>query len=136
MEFELKKIKLMETLSEETPCFSAEIWEAGKRVAYVSNDGHGGSNLVRPAEGLKYEEIAKYDNMDVEVDIFTMLYNDADRKKYQSKNFVLIKENNIYTVKFPMSITTLKKYDDYQAWKDRYLNKFKSEGYTVLNTNL
>lgn len=44
--FELKKLKFHEDMSEETPCFSADLYENGKLVAHASNDGHGGPNNV------------------------------------------------------------------------------------------
>ena len=41
---ELKKIKSHDDMSDETNCFSAEVWVDGKYLARVSNDGQGGSN--------------------------------------------------------------------------------------------
>lgn len=42
MKFELKKVKFYEELSEETPCYVAELYVEGKKVANVKNDGRGG----------------------------------------------------------------------------------------------
>lgn len=39
---ELKNIKHMESLSEETNCYRADLYLDGKKVAAVSNHGHGG----------------------------------------------------------------------------------------------
>jgi len=44
---ELRKIKFFEAGSEETNCFVAEIYKAGKRVGHANNDGHGGDTLAR-----------------------------------------------------------------------------------------
>lgn len=44
MKLELRKYKYHEKLSEETPCFSADVYADGKKFAEVSNDGHGGAN--------------------------------------------------------------------------------------------
>jgi hypothetical protein len=42
MKIELKKIKYMKTLSEETECFSAELWINDQKRGNVSNRGNGG----------------------------------------------------------------------------------------------
>lgn len=38
----LKNIKTLASLSEETHCYSADLWFDGKKIGTVSNDGHGG----------------------------------------------------------------------------------------------
>ncbi|MBK3745800.1 hypothetical protein G3A39_42340 [Paraburkholderia aspalathi] len=45
MQLVLKSIKYMATLSEETHCYTATLWLDGKRVAAVSNHGHGGPDM-------------------------------------------------------------------------------------------
>jgi hypothetical protein len=130
----LKNVKVNETLSEETICFSADVYEAGKLVAHVSNHGHGGSNYVYPAKGLKYEDVKHLDNLDAECEIFQMVEEINLVKKHQTRHFVLKKDNNIYTVKTPHSFSTLKKYGNYKLWLANELGKFKE--YKVLNTNL
>ena len=42
---ELKAIKFHEDMSEETNCFSANIYLNGKKVGSVKNQGHGGCNF-------------------------------------------------------------------------------------------
>ena len=42
MKIELKNIKHMESLSEETNCYSATLHVNGKKIGTVSNAGHGG----------------------------------------------------------------------------------------------
>jgi hypothetical protein len=42
MKIELKNIKHMESLSEETNCYSATLHVNGKKIGEVSNQGHGG----------------------------------------------------------------------------------------------
>lgn len=48
MKIELKKIKYFEAGSEETFCFTADIWIDGRYQGSVRNDGHGGSHLISP----------------------------------------------------------------------------------------
>lgn len=38
----LKNIKTIASMSEETHCYSADLWFDGKKIGVVSNDGHGG----------------------------------------------------------------------------------------------
>lgn len=42
MKIELKNIKVMSSLSEETTCYSASLYVDGKKIGEVSNRGHGG----------------------------------------------------------------------------------------------
>ena len=44
MKFELKNLKIVRALSEETTCFTATLWADGRRVAKVGNRGTGGCN--------------------------------------------------------------------------------------------
>lgn len=44
MHIELKKLKINKQLSEETTCFSAEVWIDGKKAGLASNRGCGGPN--------------------------------------------------------------------------------------------
>ena len=60
MNIELKKIKYAAFASEETSCFTAEIWIDGKKEGTVSNDGHGGSDNLHPWQlGKRIDEYAK-----------------------------------------------------------------------------
>jgi hypothetical protein len=130
----LKNVKVMESLSEETPCFSADVYEGGKLIAHVSNHGHGGSNNVYPVKGLKYEDVKHLDNLDAECEIFEMVEEINIVKKTQTNHFVLKKDNKIYTVKTPHTFAKLKKYGNYKIWLGNELAKFKE--YKVLNTNM
>ena len=53
MKLQLKKIKIYDELSEETICFTAELYADGKKVATVKNDGRGGSTDVYFTEGWR-----------------------------------------------------------------------------------
>jgi hypothetical protein len=134
----LKNLKVQETLSEETLCFSADLYEDGKLIAHVSNRGCGGSNDVHPAKGLTYNDVAHLDNLDTECEILTIAEEMNMVKKYQSNKFILKKGDDTYTVNTPkkQSFTQLKKYGNYSTWINVEVNRFKNEGYEVLNTNL
>lgn len=45
MKIELKRLALNKRLSEETNCYSAEIWIDGRRAFLASNRGHGGADV-------------------------------------------------------------------------------------------
>lgn len=51
MKVELKKVKYYESMSEETSCFEADIWVNDKKLAFVCNQGQGGSNEYHPING-------------------------------------------------------------------------------------
>jgi len=55
MELQLKSIKYTEWMSEETLCFTANLYVDGKVFAEVSNQGHGGSTDFRPHSKFKTE---------------------------------------------------------------------------------
>lgn len=48
MKIELKNIKVNLAFSEETTCFSADIFVNGKKAGYAKNSGHGGCTDYRP----------------------------------------------------------------------------------------
>jgi hypothetical protein len=134
----LKNLKVHETLSEETLCFSADLYEDGKLIAHVSNRGCGGSNDVHPAKGLTYNDVAHLDNIDTECEILTIAEEMNMVKKYQSNNFILKKGNDTYTLKTKnnSSFVQLKKFGNYSIWIKNQIAIFENEGYQVLNTNL
>ena len=137
MKIELKKVKFFDAMSEETPCFTAELWDDGKHVAYVKNSGHGGGNNVYPIPDVNtYKDVMKYDNLDVEAEIFGMVYDFADTKKLQTKHFVLKKDGKMFTVKFPKSISIMKKASNFKNWVSNSVDNFNKDGYVVLNTNI
>ena len=132
----LKKVKLNTAMSEETLCFSADIYEDGKLVAHVSNRGHGGCNDVHPAKGLTYDDVKHLDTMDKEGEIMDLAETTHFIKSNQSKGFVLLKGEQLFTQKFSMPITKLKKHTRYATWLTGEKSKFVKDGYELLNTNL
>ena len=53
MKLELKNVKINEAFSEETLMFMADLFVDGKKVAYASNDGHGGCTFYNAYEGQR-----------------------------------------------------------------------------------
>ena len=137
VKFELRKIKYFDAMSEETPCFTAEIWEDGKHVANAKNSGHGGCNQIDNIYKVNtYKDVAKFDNGDVECEIFRLVWLNDDVKKNQTKGIVITKGDEMSLIKFPIAISKFKKHKQYVSWIDRELVKWKGQGYQVMNTNL
>jgi hypothetical protein len=141
MNLSLKKVKYFDVMSEETPCFTAELYDNGVHVATVKNNGHGGGNSVYPTNGKKYSDVAQYDNLDVECDIFGMVYDYDTVTKYQNKGLVIRKDSDvaeeISLVSFGKhTISKLKKTPQGLAHIQKSKQKYISEGYQVLNRNL
>jgi len=97
--FELKKVKYMASLSQETHCYSADLYLHGRKVAEVSNHGHGGCDDVGYVNKLmaQYvsEELAK---MDAPLEaICCDLVNDwlaaKDLKKLLSKRVIYTRDD-------------------------------------------
>lgn len=138
-EFKLKNINYSPELSEETPAFTADIYQGGKCMAHVRNSGQGGSNSIIPAKGVTYNEVAVFDDMDVESAIFQLVETQITVKKHQVTAFVLVDANGqIFTQKYPngLRITKLKSAPNYREWLSTQRKVLTNEGYSILNTNL
>lgn len=59
MKFELRNVSHNERLSEETHAYAADLYVSGSLMAFVSNQGHGGCDMVRPAPGYSHADIEK-----------------------------------------------------------------------------
>jgi hypothetical protein len=63
MKVELKNIKIVQALSEETTCFTAVAYVDGIKTFYVSNRGHGGCHEYTEVD-CKPETRARFDAVD------------------------------------------------------------------------
>jgi hypothetical protein len=132
----LKKIKYFEAGSKETPCFTADLYDNGKLVAHISNDGWGGNNMIHPAKGLEYKDVIKYDDIDTEAEIFEMVYLDDVIRKNQNKGLLFKEQGEIRIIRFKKSIAQLKRTPMGVKAIEREVNLLKEEGLTVINRNL
>ncbi len=57
MKIEFRNIEHYPRLSEETPCFAADLYVDGVLEAHVSNRGHGGSNDYRFPPGRSWRTL-------------------------------------------------------------------------------
>ena len=135
----LKNLKFHEDMSEETPCFSADLYENGKLIAHVKNSGHGGCNDISPAKGLTYKDVAHLTDIDTDCDIMGLAEELNVVKKHQSKSLVIKKGEKLYTIKYKNSFAQIKKQfgtEKFKIWLDGQVKKQTDQGYEILNTNL
>ena len=57
MRIELKKLKVVAALSEETTCYAAEIWIDGVRAILASNRGHGAADDFRQVGAITEKSV-------------------------------------------------------------------------------
>lgn len=57
MLIELRKLRIVKALSEETPCYTAEVWIDGALAFHASNRGHGGADDYRPVGAITEAEV-------------------------------------------------------------------------------
>lgn len=53
LKIEIRKFKYFPSGSQETNCFTAEVWADGELIAYADNNGHGGCTHIRPNPGMQ-----------------------------------------------------------------------------------
>ncbi len=122
MRVELKKIQIVQRLSEETLCFTANVVIDGKVVGQASNRGHGGPTDVHIADrelATRLEAYAKeqpaakdhHPGMALEILIDDMVY--AHQRAQDEKK--LIKKRESYREKLKASLAQ-RKVVDADAW--------------------
>jgi hypothetical protein len=135
----LKNLKFHEDMSEETPCFSADLYEDGKLIAHVKNEGRGGCNSIYPAGELKYDDVNHVCDIDTDCYIMELAEDLNFVRKNQTKKFVLKKGNDFFTLPIPSeykSFAQLKKVCNYKQWVKKQTDRMEADGYKVMNTNL
>ena len=60
MTIELRHVETNARLSEETPCYSADLFWNGTKVANVANHGHGGPDMVRVIDKAGFDEAVAF----------------------------------------------------------------------------
>ncbi len=161
MNIELKKFQHYPELSEETLAYSAEMYVGNVKVASCKNSGKGGSTEIRPYPGKKEivqqaQEYAEslpdkeYELMGQHFSVSSTLETYVNDKasdlikknlieKLQKKNFVLKKDENLFTVELPTrynTMTKMLKVDGGKEYLRLHIRKYIKEGYTLLNTNI
>jgi len=99
----LKKVKIHDDISDETTCFSAEIWADDVKIATVENSGKGGSNDYWPINRGKFSEFVEHCKTiphEFECDI-TDQYVDTLLADYEEQKLIKrnCKKNTMYRIK-------------------------------------
>lgn len=155
MKLQLKSIKHFEAGSQETECFTADLWVNNKKVATVENDGHGGCHRIMPypnqREVLRQAEAYakslpevdgghfKFDN-DLEWQVSEMLTAFLTKKeisKHSRKGlYYETAEGNQRLVKWTEPIKKMLMFPNGVKTILKKVEVLKAEGCTILNNNL
>lgn len=164
MNIELKSVKLNLTLSEDTYCFSADLYVDGVKTAYCSNRGHGGNTnivacdnkkelLIKTESYFKNQQKIKsdfsdytFDNslermVDIMIDDFVQEKENAKFKKKlirdMSKGICYGTEKEYGCVSWKkITIEQMLKFPNGVQAIKKQIDKLLSEGKNILNTNL
>lgn len=158
MKLELKSVKFSEAFSEETNCFTADLFANGKKIAYVKNDGHGGCTFYNayPLMATKLVEAEQYalslpeincgefsikSNLEHVIDDLFEKWLDKKEAKKLEKNFekgICYGSKNCYNMHYWKG-TTLKEMLNNPigvARVKKVVADLISQNKTILNTNL
>lgn len=164
MKIELKNVKVHEDMSEETTCFTAEVWADGEFVGTAKNDGHGGCTDIYNHSGTrellqKVEEYCKTlpnhvypatkhsKEFSVSMDLEQMVHNLLDEamfindiKKYFNKGIIYGKMlGDIHQRGYKTSIAALKKTEEGRKMIEGLVAGVQmnlKEGERIFNTNI
>lgn len=141
--------------SEETPDFMANLYCNGKLIAFVENDGHGGStnarwnpdhiDFAREVEMAVRKEVwltcqdghqIYYTLGEVADEVLDITERNKEINRLQKNALVLEKKDNIYfsTIKFKLPIKDIIEY--YPEEFKKHIQRVKEDGWTIVNTNI
>lgn len=145
---ELRKIRIIASHSEETTCFSADVWVDGKKVGSCMNDGQGGCNryYLDPGVERRLSEYAQslpplsseYGPLDMDLDLLVSnLLDEVERRKeeekFQKQAIKLRAVGQVLLVGRTATTTTSVKCapNNVPAWKDKIIAKHGEQTFTV-----
>lgn len=114
MLIELRKLRIIKALSEETPCYTAEIWIDGALAFHASNRGHGGADDYRQVGAITEAEVnswlrvnrptRSFHGMSFEPDLeneIARLMDEAEHlgllRRRRRTNVITIEDGKVYT---------------------------------------
>lgn len=145
MKIELKNVKVIESMSEETNCYTASLYVDGKKIGIVSNRGHGGCDnfdgdrdaFQAAQEWLKsnHPEVHLYDDVSVPMDMELFCGEWVENWRMTKALKKDLKSKVLFTTKGKPGVYQL-------SWKgvrtitERHIEhaKAKNPGATILNT--
>lgn len=60
MQIELRKLKIVAALSQDSVCYTAEIWVDGQRAFHASNHGHGAADMFHAVGQVSEAEVDEW----------------------------------------------------------------------------
>ena len=161
MKLELKKVKVINEMSEETTCFHAVLYVDGKKAADCSNTGKGGMTDVRfydidvqydvmkyckenPVVNVFRGKEHRFTGVDIRVDELLVQYQMAKILKTKQKKSLVLHLNKLndpqYIVhsflKFLKPVDDLMKDEAGRQMLKTQIESFRRKGYTIMNTNI
>lgn len=161
MNLELKKIKVIPRLSEETTCFYATLYVDGKPAADCSNQGCGGMTDVRfynmdvkdkvmewcnqnPVVNFIGNKRYEFKGVDVRVDELLVEYRMKKELIAKQKKALVLHENKLkdpdYVIHkyltLRMDVETMMKDTSCQKVLKQKILEYRHKGITVMNTNI
>jgi len=160
MKIELGKFKHYSRMSEETIAFSADLYINDLKAGTCENTGKGGCTDIRPDKDKRdlVQQAEKYfaslpnkeydfmnqhfstpQTLESHVDdLVSDILETKEIQRLQKKNFVLKKEDQMYTVALPnkYTIEELLKVKQGREYIRKNIDTFTKEGYKVINLNV
>jgi len=147
MLIELKNLKTLASLSEETHCYTAKIYIDGKPAFDASNHGHGGPDLYRPIAPFTYADekrindwlktnkplTGQYASLDNSLEIEV---GDLINKELARKTLARMLRSQIVVLVDDKGKEALATYPKRFAPTVENIAKVKARGETVVNNNI
>jgi hypothetical protein len=136
MNLSVKKVKYFESQSKGTPCFTADLYDNGTKVAYISNTGNGGNTKVESIKVGNWESVEKYTDINVESEIFNLIECWNYTTKNQSRGLVFGKGDQFVVTTFGIPTSKLKKHSQFPSLLKKEKDDMEANGFELLNRNL
>lgn len=156
MKIQLKNIKFYPSLSEETNCFTADIYCNDHKIAYCKNDGFGGNTSYHLYDVINKNKLIEVENYCLKLpnntnleDYIDNLFCDWLKEKENKKKVKDFEkgicyaknENGYYILKFQVNKKSVSIKQILQTEKGKvFLNnkviELQNKGYKILNNNL
>ena len=161
MNLELKKVKVVNEMSEETTCFHAVLYVNGIKAADCSNDGKGGMTDVRFYDSGIRDEVGQYcmDNpvvnvfrgkehrftgVDIRVDELLVEYQMMKELKSKQKKSLVLHNNRMQDpgyiihsfLNLRQPVDKIMETETGQQFIKTQIESFRKKGFTIMNSNI
>ena len=161
MKLELKKVRVVNEMSEETTCFHAVLYVDGKKAADCSNDGKGGMTDVRfdnteirdaveqycmdkPVVNVFRGKEHRFTGVDIRVDELLIEYQMKKELKSKQKTSLVLHNNKMKDPQYIIHsflnlrqpVEKILENETGQQFLKTQIESFRRKGYTIMNTNI